>query len=153
MGGPRDTLDMLRALDVEYLVVHGPRSEEYYHDFKNPGRFDSILERVWAENDDVIYRVPGYRAALQWTGTNRVVVLPGAAASAPINYDPGWRAAQDGRPVAVEKNERGFILLAATADGPVEMRRRGTMEQQAMAAVSALAWLLAIGALVRTVAK
>jgi hypothetical protein len=47
----------LKAIGAEYLVVHGPRSKEYYHDFKNPEKFDGLLESVYREEDDVIYRI------------------------------------------------------------------------------------------------
>jgi hypothetical protein len=61
----------MKALGVEYLVVHGPKSQEHYRDYKDPQRFESVLERVAAsgdvESDDIIYRVPfrGFAHALK----------------------------------------------------------------------------------------
>ena len=58
----------LRALAVEYLVVHGPKSEEYYRDFKYPDKFEGVLEpgvleKVWSQGDDRIYRLAPVRLA------------------------------------------------------------------------------------------
>jgi hypothetical protein len=53
-----DILRELETLGVEYVVVHGPKSSEHYRDFKSPHKFDGVLEKVWSEEDDAIYRVP-----------------------------------------------------------------------------------------------
>jgi hypothetical protein len=53
-----DSVMLLKAFGVEYLVVHGPRSQEYYKDVRNPTRFEGLLERVYAIEDDIVYRVP-----------------------------------------------------------------------------------------------
>lgn len=53
-----DAILYLQAMGVEYVVIHGPRSQEYYRDIRNPSRFEGRLERVYSENDDSIYRVP-----------------------------------------------------------------------------------------------
>jgi len=55
--GP-DAVRELKNLGVEYVVVHGPKSREHYRDYKNPRKFDGLLEVVWREEDDAIYRVP-----------------------------------------------------------------------------------------------
>jgi hypothetical protein len=55
-------LHEMKALGVEYVVVHGPKSDEHYRDYRNPRKFDGVLEQVAdvsdAEEDDLIYRVP-----------------------------------------------------------------------------------------------
>jgi hypothetical protein len=48
----------LLALGVEYLVVHGPESKEFYRDTKDPGRFEGALERLYDAGGDRVYRVP-----------------------------------------------------------------------------------------------
>ncbi|HYI93690.1 MAG TPA: hypothetical protein VEX68_09115 [Bryobacteraceae bacterium] len=48
----------LKALGVEYVVIHGRGSSEHYRDYKNPEKFEGVLDRVYGETDDVIYRVP-----------------------------------------------------------------------------------------------
>ena len=53
-----DSLLMLKALGVEYVVVHGEGSREFYRDYKNPSMFEGALEKVYAEAGDTIYRVP-----------------------------------------------------------------------------------------------
>lgn len=58
-----ESIMMLRAFAVEYIVVHGPNSEEFYRDYKNPRKFEGVLEKVWEEKDDAIYRVTPVRYA------------------------------------------------------------------------------------------
>jgi hypothetical protein len=53
-----DMVRELEALGTECVVVHGPKSREHYRDFKNPHKFYGILEKIWSEEDDAIYRVP-----------------------------------------------------------------------------------------------
>jgi hypothetical protein len=52
----------MKALGVEYVVIHGPKSDEHYRDYRNPLKFEGVLERVadfsHAADDDLIYRVP-----------------------------------------------------------------------------------------------
>jgi hypothetical protein len=58
-----ESLLLLRALAVEYIVTHGPRSTEFYRDYKNPAKFDGLLEKVWERDDDHIYRLGPVRYA------------------------------------------------------------------------------------------
>lgn len=53
----KDAVAALEQLQVEYLVVHGSASDEYYRDFKNPALYASlpVAARFGA---DVIYRIP-----------------------------------------------------------------------------------------------
>jgi hypothetical protein len=53
----------LRALGVEYIAVHGPKSQEFYRDMKYPDKFEGGLEKVWSEGDDRIYRLDPLRYA------------------------------------------------------------------------------------------
>ncbi|HYP09003.1 MAG TPA: hypothetical protein VER03_22440, partial [Bryobacteraceae bacterium] len=48
----------MKALGVEYVVVHGQKSAEHYRDYKNPGKFEGVLEKVYDNGNDVIYRLP-----------------------------------------------------------------------------------------------
>ena len=48
----------LKAMSVEYVAVHGPDSKEFYRDQKNPTKFEGLLERVYHQEGDSIYRVP-----------------------------------------------------------------------------------------------
>jgi hypothetical protein len=68
IGSPRgeeaaSSILQLRALAVEYVVVHGPNSEEFYRDFKYPNKFEGLLEKVWSQGDDRIYRLAPVRLA------------------------------------------------------------------------------------------
>jgi hypothetical protein len=58
-----NSLLQLRALGVEYIAVHGPKSDEYYRDMKFPNKFEGVLEKVWSEGDDRIYRLEPFRYA------------------------------------------------------------------------------------------
>jgi len=53
------SLAWLRKLKINYLVVHTSQSEEYYHDFKYPEKFENIagLEKIYEERGDRIYLV------------------------------------------------------------------------------------------------
>jgi hypothetical protein len=53
-----DTLLMLKAMDTQYVAIHGPQSREYYRDFVRPERISSTLPAVWHEEDDAIYALP-----------------------------------------------------------------------------------------------
>ncbi len=53
------SIEWLKSLDVSYLVVHTEDSEEFYHDFKYPEKFEGVegFEKVYDEQGDIIYRV------------------------------------------------------------------------------------------------
>ena len=53
----KDALAALEQLGVEYLVVHGSGSSEYYRDFKNPQLY-AALPVAARFGEDVIYRIP-----------------------------------------------------------------------------------------------
>ena len=65
-----------------------------------------------------------------------------------INADPGWHATQDGREIPVETDNLGFMVLhaAPSAAARIEMQYRVGAEPT-MAAVSAMAWIGALGGL------
>jgi len=75
-------------------------------------------------------------------------ITQGAVVAVQVNADPGWRAWQDGRAIAVARDRLGFITLPVAASGAthIDLRYRGTGEQRAMAALSAAAWLVALAA-------
>jgi hypothetical protein len=54
----QDTLLELKAMGTEYVVVHGPKSREYYRDFVRPERIAAALPAVYREEDDTIYALP-----------------------------------------------------------------------------------------------
>ncbi|MFN0100532.1 MAG: hypothetical protein ACKV2U_00420 [Bryobacteraceae bacterium] len=58
-----ESIVLLRALAVEYVITHGPDSEEFYRDYRNPRKFEGLLEKVWEEKDDQIYRLSPVRYA------------------------------------------------------------------------------------------
>ncbi len=175
-----DAVDQLTALGVEYVVIHGPKSEEHYRDYRNPLKFEGVLERVYADADDYIYRVPfrsyahllhpdeqpkysGWRfigsyvralqdesrAALQfrWTGPSAAEITgsfpDGYNVTLAISHDSGWTATQNGSPVPIGRNELGFLTLQprTSSGSTIRLEYRGTREQKAMAAISAVVWI------------
>ena len=91
----------------------------------------------------------------KWLGTNNLEIsgaIPaGGFVPVAVNYDPGWRATQDSKSIAVECDSFGFVKLiaAASAQSRIELHYAGTLEQRVMAGVSLLSWLLVLGWLVR----
>lgn len=53
-----DTLLSLKALEAEYVVIHGRNSREYYRDFSHPERVAKSLRAVYLLEDDTIYALP-----------------------------------------------------------------------------------------------
>lgn len=49
----------LKTLKITYVVVHTKDSQEYYHDFKDPGKFEAAkgLKKVFSDHDSTIYMV------------------------------------------------------------------------------------------------
>lgn len=54
----------LKAFNVEYLVFNKPQSREVFHDFNNPEKFEGLLEEVYNNKGDTIYRIPLNNASL-----------------------------------------------------------------------------------------
>ncbi|HEX7598329.1 MAG TPA: hypothetical protein VF518_08945, partial [Polyangia bacterium] len=167
----------LTALDAQYVVVHGPKSQEYYRDFVRPERIAASLPAVFHTADDTIYALPPrrlahllrpeeiadsdvsahqdvlarYVAAIEdssrpaldsrWIDTNTFAVTgpapPGTLVAIQVNADPGWRATQDGREIAITRDTLGFVVLhpSPAAATRIELRFRGTIEQRLMAAL------------------
>ncbi len=53
-----DTILQLRAMGVDLAVIHGPKSTEYYRDFKFPSKLDGLLKATPIGNNDFIYELP-----------------------------------------------------------------------------------------------
>jgi hypothetical protein len=53
------SVEWLRKLGVTYLVVHTGASEEFYQDFRNPEKFESMvgLRKVYDKSGDRIYKI------------------------------------------------------------------------------------------------
>jgi len=184
-----DTLLMMKALDTQYVVIHGPQSREYYRDFVRPERIVASLPAVYHEEDDTVYALPAhplaylvseaelpgpdpaknpqvlepYIAAMEdpirpvlrtaWRDNNTFeiegAVDAGRRIALSMNADPGWHALQEDRPIPIETDTLGFMVLrpAASAATRIELRYRVGAEPRIMAAIGALAWIGAVGAL------
>jgi hypothetical protein len=181
------TVLLLKALGASYIVVHGPKSKEYYRDFVHPGRVAEALTPVYQIEDDTIYALPARplahlfaaeevpatnprepRALVRYVAEMEDPAYPalqvkwldpsvldvtgpapqGTSIAVQVNADPGWRATQNGREIAITRDALGFMVLhpLAAPAARVELRYHGTSEQRIMAAISAAAWMVAIGA-------
>jgi hypothetical protein len=56
--GAEISIIWLQVLGARYVAVSGPISSDVYKDFRDPLKFDGLLEERWHEYDDVIYEVP-----------------------------------------------------------------------------------------------
>jgi hypothetical protein len=154
-------LPKLETLGVEYVVVHGPKSREYYRDFVRPERFAAAgLQPVFRTEDDTIYALPPQPIAhpalhTQWIDTGTLAIAaatpPGDAVAIKVNADPGWRATQDGREIPITQDTLGFVVLhpSPAPATRIELRFRGTTEQRLMAALCVLTWLASLFAFFR----
>ncbi|MGH9721067.1 MAG: hypothetical protein ACRD8O_12710, partial [Bryobacteraceae bacterium] len=93
------------------------------------------------------------RLRVEWRGSDALridgPVTDGMLVALMVSYDAGWNARQDGRSIAIEPDKLGMMTLrtSVSAASSIELVRRATFEQQAMAAVCALVWTLALGKL------
>ncbi len=69
----------LKAMGVQAVGVSGPHSVEFYRAFQNPAKFAGVLDVLWRDGDDTIYRVQP-RASLA-----RIVPRSALVSRAPIN--------------------------------------------------------------------
>ncbi len=68
-----------KALGVEAVAVSRPGSTEVYKPFRNPDKFEGVLEPLWRDGGDVLYGVPHPRGLAH-------VMRPGdLAARTPVN--------------------------------------------------------------------
>ncbi len=148
-----ETMLNLKALGAEYVVIHGPKSREYYRDFLRPERVSDSLAAVFHIEDDTIYALPSsplVRPSLtaQWTDTSSLLItgpVSDGEVSLKVSSDPGWHATQDGHAIAITQDQLGFMALhpSPAAATHIELHYTGTAEQRIMAAISAITWLAA----------
>lgn len=49
----------LRALNVSYIVINYPHSQDAYRDYRNPEKFEGILEKIYDDQKgNIVYKVP-----------------------------------------------------------------------------------------------
>lgn len=117
-----DAILALRTLGVEYLVVHGAKSREHYRDFKNPLKFQGVLELVHHEEDDYIYRVP-YRSLAH-------LIKPGEQLEWPRESKLPRLA-----PYVAAMDDPSRSKLSTSWISPTQLRISGLMEPQTVVAV------------------
>src|SRR5262249_33503047 len=85
--------------------------------------------------------------AVEWKGSSELriegAVRPGRPVSLKVNYDPGWKAWQDGRRIEIGPDERGFLLLhASPSEGArIDLHFAASLEQRWMGGLSVLCWI------------
>jgi len=73
----------LRALGAEAVFVSGADGDDPYRQYwRDPHKFDGVLEEIWREGDDALYAVPPH------DGTLAYALAPGQAVErAPLNIE------------------------------------------------------------------
>lgn len=90
------------------------------------------------------------RLDMAWRGPSRFElrgsVPPGTWLSVMVSFDRGWRAWQDGRPLPVESDAIGHILVkpAPASEATFRFEYGPTRERIALCMVSALSWIAAV---------
>ncbi len=74
----------LKALGVHAVAVSGPTSAEYWKPFRNPKKFEGLLDPLWREGDDVIYRVDLPRVDNTRASLARLIPQGALVSQAPI---------------------------------------------------------------------
>jgi hypothetical protein len=111
----QDTLLELKAMGTEYVVIHGPKSREYYRDFVRPQRISSALPAVYREEDDTIYALPARPLA----NCLNPGELPGKDAPArPWVLEPYIAALEDPARPALQTRWLGVDSLAIDGAAP-----------------------------------
>jgi hypothetical protein len=107
--------------------------------------FDTLSPLAAAIADPVR---PKLRTTEEHPGRYRVEgpVRPGDEVFFSMNFDPGWTATQDGRPVPVEPNRLGLMQLKAqpAAASRIVLEYTGTGQQKLFAALSGLVWIVSM---------
>ena len=58
MGDGPQAATWLKALGAHAVIVSGPNGRDAYRDYRDPKKFDGVLDELWRDGDDVIYGVP-----------------------------------------------------------------------------------------------
>jgi len=103
------TSSWLQSLGVKYVLVHTPKSYEYYHDFVNLSKWEDVGRVVWQGNGDMIFELP--KTSLAWEdkpGGNAGKVGPkgGADLAALTEY-----LSSRSKPVEVTESKTGYRIL------------------------------------------
>jgi hypothetical protein len=111
----------------------------------------ALLESYVAAMDDASRP----RIETRWLGANDLelegTVPAGMLVAVRVTHEEGWSAHQNGRRLVVERDKMGFMVVHAESgeNAKIRLHYGGTVEQRAMAGVSALAWIASLGALGR----
>ena len=54
---PQKSLQWLNDLNLDYVLIHGSESAEYYHDFRYIDKWDEIGKAVWVGEGDRIIKI------------------------------------------------------------------------------------------------
>lgn len=131
---PHDSISRLPFRSLAHLV----RPEELPDSI-----YKEALPRLAAATQDASR--PLLRSIEEHPGRYRIEgpIRPGDLVFFSMNFDPGWQATQDGRPIPIEPNALGLINLKPTpaSMASITLEYKGTAQQKLFAGLSALAWL------------
>jgi hypothetical protein len=113
-----DTLLMLKAMDTQYVAIHGPKSREYYRDFVRPEHIAATLPPVYHQEDDTVYALPPHPLAHLVSAAE----LPGPEPDRhPQVLEPYIAAMEDATRPVLRTAWRGATTLEI--EGPVDAGR------------------------------
>jgi hypothetical protein len=109
---PEPSIQWLQCLGADAIIVHDQNSEELYHDYQYPKKFEGKLAVLWDDHKGSrVYRIPR-----RWPGLARVV----DRARADALKSPAERGRE-------RENLRACVALVESGpDSPVEFRREST---------------------------
>lgn len=69
-----------------------------------------------------------------------------------MNWDPGWKATQDGQAIELSANKLGLMTLKprTSSASTIQLEYTGTQQQRIFAAISACVWIVSIGLCIRS---
>ncbi len=124
---------------------------EYVVEASSAGREFPVAYRV---GGTTVYRVPflslaetdkGVSLDTNWLTASHSQIAgdfaAGESVTLKVNFHPAWRATQAGLSVPITQGRLGFMHLAPTGSGPIDLEFNGTPEQHIFGYVSGFAWL------------
>jgi hypothetical protein len=140
---PHDRIHKLPFRSFAHIVNPGelPKSKYkedlrlYHMALTDPGRPSLSVE----ESNPSLWRIRG-------------AFPEGKLVAFSMNWDPGWRATQDGRAIELSPNQLGMITLkpSASTSSTIQVEYTGTPQQKMFAAISLCVWVVSIGLCIRS---
>ena len=160
----------LKAFGVQAVTVPGPASSDVWKPFARPEKFEGLLDAVYREGGDTVYRVPQHGDGLVVAVPESAIVrktpahgldveevrryveaaerrtaMEGDVISYRVNWHPGWHAAQDAQELPVLRDGLGLIYIKPQGSGRVRFWWEPDVMTRALALVAVGAWIVLAG--------